>query len=107
MAIVRSTFLAFNIRNSSADSLFVPVVIRQSLIDQHAPEECAVSSLRSPPVDSSLKTSARNSRNTGPTAENNKLRAQPMKRHREYITGILTFSGHKGDLLMPGFVLCR
>ena len=77
------------------------------IVDQHAPEECAVSSLRSPPVDSGLEISATNSRNTGPTVENNKLRAQPMKRHREYITGKLAILGLKRDLLNLEFVLCR
>ena len=77
------------------------------IVDQLAPEECAVSSLRSPPVDSGLENISSNSRNTGPTVENNKLRAQPMKRHREYIIGKLANLGNKRDLLKLEFVLCR
>jgi hypothetical protein len=92
-------------RDSSADkqASLSPFAI----VDQRAPEECAVSSLRSPPIELGLEFSVPDSRNTGPTVENNKLRAQSMKRHREYITGKLAILGRKRDLLNLEFLLCR
>ena len=70
------------------------------IVDQLGPEECAVSSLRSPPVDFEFwKNSTSSSRNARPTVENNQLRARPMELHREYNTAKLANLGNKRDLL--------
>ena len=63
--------------------------------------------MRSPPVDSGLEIFGPNSRNTGPTAEYIKLRAQSMKRHREYITGNLVNLMRNRDFLHLEFLFCR